>query len=343
MKIAVVGGGVAGSLLAWRLSGWQVDVFAGDPSTADASGASGGLVRGFDIGSDSCRLAAESLAEVLDSPLLRDWTGYQESGAVYVLPEGVDPSDSLRTVEKFLPGSASAVTAGGLAEYGFRDLAPDTVGVVERRAGWISPARLRDQALAWSADNGIDVRRERVAEVVEGAVRLADGTERGYDVVVVAAGAWTAELVGDGSRTKQIQYGIHTATLPGLGAFVDDRTGLYGRPHGAGTFLFGLGCDRWDVHPERVEPDLELADRVVDRVRERFGVEAELVRVVASFDCYRDDPAGLELRPVGTSTSLFTFTGGSGGAAKTVLTASRVAARALAELGAGGTGPGRPR
>lgn len=325
MKVAVVGGGVAGSLLAWRLSDWQVDVFTGDPSTVDSSGASGGLVRGFDIGSDSCRLAAESLAEVLDSPRLRDWTGYQEIGSVYVLPPDCDPSDSLRTVEKFLPGSTSVVAASRFGG----DLA-----VVERNAGYISPARLRERALTWLADRGTEVRREPVAEVAEGAVRLADGTERGYDVVVVAAGAWTRTLVADDSRTKQIQYGIYTATLPGLGAFVDDRTGLYGRPHGDGAFLLGLGCDRWDVDPAHVEPDLELADHVVECARERLGVEVALRHLVASFDCYHE-PSGLALRPVGTSTSLFTFTGGSGGAAKTVLTASRVAARELSELARG--------
>jgi glycine/D-amino acid oxidase-like deaminating enzyme len=324
VKVAVVGGGVAGSLLAWRLSGAaQVDVFTGEPSTADASGASGGLVRGFDIGSDSCRLAAESLAEVLDSAQLRDWTGYQEIGAVYVLPEDVDPSDSLRTVEKFLPGSTSVVASrwfGG-------DLA-----VVERHAGYISPDRLRRRALEWLTANGTGVRADRVAEVADGSVRLADDTEHAYDVVVVAAGAWTSRLVAHPLRTKQIQYGIYSATAPGLGAFVDDRTGLYGRPHGDGTFLLGLGCDRWDVDPDRVEPDLDLAERVVEVARQRLGVEVGQREVVASFDCYHD-PSGLELRPVGSSTSLFTFTGGSGGAAKTVLTASRVAARTLVEQG----------
>ncbi|PRY37787.1 NAD(P)/FAD-dependent oxidoreductase [Umezawaea tangerina] len=339
MRIAVVGGGVAGSLLAWRLREQSpdvlVDVLVGDPSTPDASGASGGLVRAFETAPDACRIAAESLAEVRGSPMLREWTGYREVGAVYLLPEGVDPSASLREVDDVLPGSARVGTAARLAEdFGFRGLAPDAIGVVERCAGYISPALLRAHALVWLAHNGCEVRRTVVSEVTpEGGLRLADGTEHEYDVVVVAAGAWTPALVPHGRtlRTKQIQYGVYRMRVPGLGAFVDEPTGLYGRPHGEGTFLLGLGCDRWDVDPAAVRPDAALADRVVSSARARFGVDVRHSsprEVVASFDCYRE-PSGLALLPIPGSSSVFTFTGGSGGAAKTVVGVSRHAARML--------------
>ena len=47
---------------------------------------------------------------------------------------------------------------------------------------------------------------------------------------------------------------------------------------------------------------------------------------VSAADCY-SDPPGLALRHV--TGAMHTFTGGSGGAAKTALAASRIAARAL--------------
>ncbi|MEU4745598.1 hypothetical protein AB0G02_34750, partial [Actinosynnema sp. NPDC023658] len=106
-------------------------------------------------------------------------------------------------------------------------------------------------------------------------------------------------------------------------------SGLYGRPDRDGAFLLGMGSDRWDVDPDGVTPDHDLAARVLDTARRRFGVEGgEVVaeRVVASFDCYRST-GGLRLVDAGGGVS--TFTGGSGGAAKTVLAASR---RAAAEL-----------
>ena len=52
-RIAVVGGGIAGAMLAWRLcevvKGGAVHLFTGEPHRrADASSASGGLTRAFE-------------------------------------------------------------------------------------------------------------------------------------------------------------------------------------------------------------------------------------------------------------------------------------------------------
>jgi hypothetical protein len=54
-------------------------------------------------------------------------------------------------------------------------------------------------------------------------------------------------------------------------------------------------------------------------------------RTFAAADCYHD-PAGLALRPVTTGSALYTFTGGSGGAAKAALATSRAAAAALLDV-----------
>jgi glycine/D-amino acid oxidase-like deaminating enzyme len=339
MRVAVVGGGLAGALLAWRLCRAServaVEVFAALPAGGDATGASGGLVRGFELGPQACRLAADSLAELRADAMLRESAAYQEVGSVYLLPPGSDPTEPVRLVGERLPGSLALLTGADLrAAYPFRGLPAGTVAVAERRAGYLSPAALRTAALSWLASPA----RRVPVEVLDPApaLRLADGTTHGYDAVVLAAGAWTpAVLAASGLatgalRTKQIQYSVYPARLP-LGAFVDDTTGLYGRPAGDGAFLLGLPCDRWDVEPASVRPDAALVERVAVEAHVRLGApvpRARPQRTVASFDCYADPP-GLALRTVVPGAALFTFTGGSGGAAKTVLAASRAAATAL--------------
>jgi glycine/D-amino acid oxidase-like deaminating enzyme len=346
MRIAIVGAGVAGALLALRLRQAPqivVDVFAGDlPTHADATGASGGLVRGYEPDIGLTHLATDSLAELRASATLREWSDYREVGSVYLLAGGTDPSASVETVDHKLPGSATVMSRRELtAAFPFRDLPDTTIGVVERHAGYLSPARLRAAVLAELAARGTRVRRHRVDAVTAGpegpAVRASGAGRIRYDVVVVAAGAWTRRLLlgsglGDGGlRTKQIQYSLPrfpNGAPAGLGAFVDDTTGLYGRPDGPGSFLLGLPCDRWDVEPDAVVPDLALAGQVAAHAHRRFDTliaPGLAERTVASFDCYHDPP-GLALRPCDTTASLYTFTGGSGGAAKTVLATSRTAA-----------------
>jgi glycine/D-amino acid oxidase-like deaminating enzyme len=343
VRTAIVGGGIAGVLLALRLCQsprkTDVDLFLGEaPPCGDASRASGGMVRGFERDPAATAAAAESLLELRGSTALSEWSGYRETGSVYLLAAGADPAPSLSVLDGMLPRSARLVDRAGLARrHPFRRLPDDAVGVVERRAGHISPHALRGWALAEATRLGAVTHRIAVARVTQDpAVRTADGAVRRYDAVVLAAGAWTPKILEDsdlpagGLRTKQIQYSVCRAGLDYVGSFVDERTGLYGRWMRPGAFLLGLPSHRWDVDPEKVTRDQVLAERVRRLAEETFGVQVRVLRTVASFDCYRD-PARLALRRAGAAERLYTFTGGSGGAAKTVLADSRAAAKVLLE------------
>jgi glycine/D-amino acid oxidase-like deaminating enzyme len=347
VRIAVVGGGIAGALLTWRLGGAfrrvRVDLYVA--GTADASGASGGLVRGFETDQALCRMAAESLAELRGSRLLREWAGYQEIGSVYVLPLAADLAGLVDLVHERIPGSARIASGEQLQhEYPFRDLPDGTVGVVERHAGYLSPGQFRQAVLASSSARIRRISGPITAVTTDPAVHLCDGRRVRYDAVVVAAGAWTPHLLTSSGlprgqlRTKQIQYTLCAASLRGVGAFVDDTSGIYGRPNSADTVLVGLPGDRWDPHPEEVVPDPDLAARVLAVARTRLGMTVPpgaASRTVAAADCYHE-PSGLALRRIVPGFDLFTFTGGSGGAAKTALAASRSAASALLSGGEDG-------
>ncbi|MFD7664676.1 FAD-dependent oxidoreductase [Streptomyces sp. NPDC059788] len=344
MRAAIVGGGLAGAALGWRLAqrGASVTVFvAGAGRWRDATGASGGLVRGFDTDPDAGRLAAESLAELRGDPRLRDWAGYQEGTSTYLLPPDADVDrarGTLRTVDALLPGSAELRPAAGLAP--FRGLPEGTWCVRERHAGHVSPGRLRDSLLRAVADLGGTLRCEPVLGVLPGpALRLGLGVERRYDAVVLATGPWTPHLLDrwglpdQGLSTRQIQYTLGRTVPRGLGAFVDETSGLYGRPVGTGQMLLGLPTTRWGVGPDEVARDPALARRVAECAGLRLGLTAwpgPGARTVASLDCYPvGGRGGLALRGCRPDSALYTFAGGGGGAAKTALAAGRLAARTL--------------
>ncbi|GAT70693.1 FAD dependent oxidoreductase [Planomonospora sphaerica] len=347
-RIAVVGGGIAGVTLAWRLCesirGTAVHLYTGEPyRRADASAASGGLTRAFEPDPDLCMEAAASLAELQSDPVLQAWASYRETGSVYLMPAlGRDTAELVDAVRSRIPGSVELLDAGRLTARGaFRDLPEGSVAVVERRAGYVSPNALRDKLLVELARSGVFVVDGRIETVTrEGEVHPVGGPPARFDVVVVAAGAWTRTLLArtglpdGGLRTKTIQYVLTPSGPGGPGAFVDETTGLYGRPYADGRMLLGLPTDRWDVPPGAAVADPALTTRILDTARARIGHGppggrtgggAE-VTAVAAVECYHATGA-LSLRPL--AQGIYTFTGGSGGAGKTVLAASRTAARSL--------------
>ena len=318
-RIAIVGDGVAGALLGWRLTraGAAVTVHTG-PARPDATAVSGGLVRAFETDPEVCRLAAESLAELLGHPALARAVAYRETGSTYVLADADDLDRPLKELDDRLPGAVTVVERAGLL--GWRGLPVGAVGVLERRAGNLSVDLLRRFALA--------------AVTCVPAPPDVLGLLPAYDVVVLATGRWTPALLAAAGRpgpvrTKAVQYALYPAAGWTPTAFVDETSGLYGRPAPDGTVLLGVPSDRWDVDPDAPAADDVLVARAAELARERFGVTVgPPAAVVAGADAYTDPPL-LALRPVPGVEGLHTFTGGSGGAAKYALAASRAAAAGL--------------
>jgi glycine/D-amino acid oxidase-like deaminating enzyme len=376
VRVCIAGGGLAGSLLAWRLAqrqGVDVHLFLGQDGGRDATSASHGAVRGYESLPRQRELAIASMAELLASPVLRAWGDYRRTGFVY-LPGGDgqsggagDPGGgeslaaAVAEIERQLPGSAELTTAGaafqaaagpgGAGRGGGQGRVwagpPDAVAVVERQSGYLSPARLRDAVLT-----DLDRLGGTIAAAALTALRAppagrpapvrvtSAGTTTEHDRVVLAAGAWTAGLLSElglpaaGYRTKTIEYGIYPVGRYCPPGFADVATGLFGKP-AEGGLLLGVPTTGWDVPPGGPAADprcheraLELAALLFPRLR----LGPALVRM-CGVDCYCDPPV-LCLRPVAADLpGVLTFTGGSGGAAKTVLAASRQAAAELCEPG----------
>jgi glycine/D-amino acid oxidase-like deaminating enzyme len=343
LRICVVGGGLTGTMLGWRLArrpgiGW-VDLLVGSETCRDATAVSGGVVRGYEAHVEQRRLAIDSLVELRASPLMRQWSGYEEAASVYLRAGAPGVVTEVQEIETAVPGSARLVTAVDLSRRGWANLPFGTVGVLERRAGHVSPTEWRTALIADLAGcRSATVRTASLQTIAlrgDGTVRCTvDGLHHEYDLVVLAAGPWTPGLLKrlgfgfQGLRTKSIQYGLYSAAGARPPAFVDETSGLYGKPTADGGLLLGHTTDDWDVrpgtrpfNPEQQRQAARLANRRLGMIELR-----SLVAAVNASDCYGSRPV-LSLRPVrGSSGAVHTFTGGSGGSVKSALAASRLAA-----------------
>ena len=337
MRVCVVGGGLAGSLLTWRLA-----QLPGAPAvelrvnhTADATAASGGAVKAFEGDARQRELATESLAELLSSPVLQTWSGYQRSRflSMRAVPDGLHAA--VAAIDARLPGGTELVDGAALADW---NLQGERTVVVEHHAGYTTPGAWRDRVLDDCAKRGVTIVHGvagPITQRADGSVRCGDTD---YDLVVLATGPWTPQVLRAngfseaGYRTKSVQYALHETGDWRPPSFSDEVSGLYARPTANGGLLVGLPAQKWDVDPDHPPLDEELLDRAAGLLagslpRLRLG---RATRRVAAADCYRAEP-GLALVPVAGTTNLFTFTGGAGGSVKTALAASTAAATALIE------------
>ncbi|ONI78133.1 hypothetical protein ALI144C_31350 [Actinosynnema sp. ALI-1.44] len=344
MRICVIGAGLAGALLAWRLAQQEVRVtlVTGNTTNQDASRASAGLVRAFEPDRRNADQAGRGLAELRASAVLSGWACYREAGSLY-LPTAPIPVAALAEIDHRLPGSVSLVDAAEVAtRFGLSPVdAPPAL--LERHAGFIHPDRLRHNVCADLLARGGEVRQATVTGLRQErgggwSCRVAGRFARA-DTMVLATGAWTPALLsttglaGGGLRAKVIQYARYRVRDHSLPAFVDEHTGLYGRPAGPGELLLGLPTERWNATPGQAHASAteERAVRAAAARRLPAMATGTPVEVTAAVDAYAPDGRLVLRRVPGAPGRLFTFTGGSGGAAKTALAASADAAGELLE------------
>lgn len=337
MRVCIAGGGIAGTLLAWRLAQRRevehVELLLGEDGRTDATELSGGVVRAYERHPEGRRLALESLGELLSSSVLRAWSRYRETGVVYLRAGDDALHGELHAIDRQLPGSAQLMDGSELADIGWAGLPAGTVGVFERRAGYVSAAALRSAVLAdlVSRTNVRVVRASASAVVVlsDGTVSaLSRGRRRSHDVAVLATGAWTpgvlsaSGLRSTGLRTKSIQCATYAVRGRRPMPFADETSGLYGRPTADGQLMLGLAGRA----PTAL---LHTTAARIARARMPWLQLGRALATVNATDCFCDPPV-LALRPVaGEPNVIWTFTGGSGRSVKTALAASREGAEQL--------------
>lgn len=345
MRVCVLGGGLAGATLAWRLAGpayrVRVDLVLGADRCGDATQLSAGAVRAYEPHVEQRRLATASLLELTRSAVLRAWSGYVPVESAYLRVADPALATELAEVNDWLPASAELRDRGELSELGWGGLPANAVAIWERRAGRVSPSRFRDSVL-------VAVARRRSATVLPGQVTAIEAAPSGavrcrlehgvreYDAVVVAAGAWTPRLLAAsalpayGYRVKSIQCAVFEYTGWRPPAFVDETAGCYGMPVADGLLL-GVPTEDWNAEPGRPLPAPQLHERAAALATTRFPRMrlGPIRRRIYATDCYTDPPVLRLRRVAATDHDIYTFSGGSGGSAKTVLAASLRAAEEL--------------
>ena len=154
--------------------------------------ASGGAVRAFELNPEQRALALASMAELIDDPVLRNWSGFVDCGSVFLPAEPIALAEAAEEINATLGESASVVDAAQLAATGWAGLAEDRIGIRERLAGYLDPDRFRRSLLADLAGRKrVSVLPARPVEAFSAAGFLLAGDRYDCDLLVLAAGAWT--------------------------------------------------------------------------------------------------------------------------------------------------------
>jgi sarcosine oxidase subunit beta len=294
--IAVIGAGVHGASTAFHLSrrGISTIVFDRGSPAGGPTGQSSGIVRSYytnpfmaEVARDSTQFFSEFAHRTGGGEC-----GYRRTGGIYLHGE-VDVEHVRQTAEVLtkLVIEHEVMSVPQLAERfpGF-DLEGVAMGVWEERAGYADPHRTTLDLLAAASRSGSEVRSySQVTRIKEKSksvgVLLADGTEYEVGRVLIAAGPWTAPLLGQLSDQVPLTVERHVVGVLGQSSpitsfalphvLIDVVGGYYSRPLEPDQFLLGPLAPSGEVDPDEFSAqvtDLEfawLADRAVRRVPSR--------------------------------------------------------------------------
>jgi len=205
MHVLVVGGGIVGLTTAWALAreNHRVEIFEQGtlPNPLGASHDQHRLIRYFYPDKPGyCRMVDDAFAawERLWSALGR--RHYAETGAVAISTQTGDWTDRARQTLDEVGIAYDRIDGADVARRWPFLLARANYAIRTRKGGVLFPERILPDLIAHLA--GHDVQRHANSAVAgidadAGSIRLADGTRREADAIVLAAGAWVGKLVPD--------------------------------------------------------------------------------------------------------------------------------------------------
>jgi sarcosine oxidase subunit beta len=276
MRIAIIGGGVYGTAIAYFLEEFgDVDVvlYERDNISSASTGKSAGIVRQHYSHEIQIRFAkrGREILEELPERLGTDG-GFHQNG--YLIVAGEKNEERFRKnieLQQRVGIDVELVEPGELGEY-VPGASPDgvTVGALERDAGFADPYLVATGFAQKAQELGATIRTNTpVTDIERNGDQVTDvvtpeGSDQ-VDFVIDAAGPWAhkvAEMVGIDIPLSR--YEAKVATLesersytPELPTISDVDLGLYVKPEGSGNFIAG-GMERGSGHsPIEDRSDLE--------------------------------------------------------------------------------------
>jgi sarcosine oxidase len=206
MHVLVVGGGIVGLATAWALAraGHRVEIFDQGPlpNSYSASYDQNRLIRQFYPDRPGyCRLVDEAHAAWERLWAATGRSHYKETGVLAVSTTSGDWADRARRTMDEVGQPYERLEGTEIARrWAFLALPTTGYAIRTRRGGVLFAERIVTDMVALLAR--LQVARHansRIAALDErrGEIRLADGTAKTADAIVLAGGAWTARLVPD--------------------------------------------------------------------------------------------------------------------------------------------------
>jgi glycine/D-amino acid oxidase-like deaminating enzyme len=286
-EILIVGAGIQGTSLAFHLARAGASPTIVDrPGVVNATGRSSGMVRmHYDLPVNA-ELAWRSFQ------VFRNWAdvvgghcGFTRTGFLQLVPAPLHPQLRANVAMQQAIGIPTLLVTGEDVCRLAPEMETDDVELAayEPESGYADPAAAAASLLAAARASGASVHASRVESLlverdrVRG-VRTHDGVI-GADVVVLAAGAWSAPLAAPIGMSLPIRSWVHDTAFVvrpdgfrPFPAFIDFGRAMYVRPEGAQLVLVGLE-DGNPVHdtPDDVHRGAEgFTDRAVQRVTARL-------------------------------------------------------------------------
>ncbi|WP_369142057.1 NAD(P)/FAD-dependent oxidoreductase [Streptomyces sp. R44] len=351
--VAVVGGGIIGLATAERLSAQGLAVAVIDTAgiAGGATGASGGLVRAFDLSASRRRSAAAGLDLYLRQGHQGTWPAIRRQGSLSLVARGDLPQAAAAVADLGTAGhKAEILTAHDLAtRFPALDVPDDLVAVHEPNAGWL-PVGPVAHAMARDAGPRLRLIPARATHLLTSGSRATGVHTTAGPVharaVLLAAGTGSTSLAASVGvhlplRTRAVGYCLfrvgEPAGLTTLPTVVDATTGAWLRPWGSDSLvLAGVSSQETDV-PETVRPGVSAQEeeRVRAVVRHRYPqlATAPLTGGVTAYDAMA--PTGNGEVTVRTELDgLVTATGWNGGGFKRAPAIGELAAARLQEVAA---------
>ena len=361
--VAVVGGGAVGVTAAADLAarGADVTLYERGSLGAGSSGRAAGVL--YDAYAEDVDAALAARAMERFRAFDRSLPGFSVSPCPYVIAvrEGDADADAVPAMVDRMRShgrDVSLVDLEALADRFPIATADLAVAAVAENAGWCDPAsyvvamgkRARREGVAVETETPVSLTGDRAEVRVAGGADGGGAETREFDAVVVAAGAYTADLLADaGIDVPVVPYRVQALTAEvayDTPMAYDATAGVYLRPHPTGV-LAGDGTEPVPADPDGYEREGDdwFVDSVTETLRERVDAagEADLIPERAWAGLCTATPDGDPLvGPVGGSNALFVAAGWQGhGFMRSPALGEHVAEGVLASLDGSGAKPPR--